>query len=46
VLCTKYGVSRDRADPNAVGAHRKNLRLSLETSLRRLGTDYIDVYYR
>lgn len=31
VLCTKYGVSRARADPNAAGAHRKNLRLSLET---------------
>ena len=45
VLCTKYGVSRDRADPNAAGAHRKNLRLSLETSLRRLRTDYIDVWY-
>ena len=45
VLCTKYGVSRDRADPNAAGAHRKNLRLSLETSLRRLRTDYIDVYW-
>jgi aryl-alcohol dehydrogenase-like predicted oxidoreductase len=45
VLCTKYGVSRDRADPNAAGAHRKNLRLSLETSLRRLRTDHIDVWY-
>jgi aryl-alcohol dehydrogenase-like predicted oxidoreductase len=45
VLCTKYGVSRDRADPNAAGGHRKNLRLSLETSLRRLRTDYIDVLY-
>jgi aryl-alcohol dehydrogenase-like predicted oxidoreductase len=45
VLSTKYGVSRDRGDPNAAGAHRKNLRLSLETSLRRLRTDYIDLYY-
>jgi aryl-alcohol dehydrogenase-like predicted oxidoreductase len=45
VLCTKYGVSRDPADPNAAGSHRKNLRLSLETSLRRLRTDHIDVYY-
>jgi aryl-alcohol dehydrogenase-like predicted oxidoreductase len=45
VLCTKYGVSRDSADPNAAGAHRKNLRLSLETSLRRLRTEYIDLYY-
>jgi aryl-alcohol dehydrogenase-like predicted oxidoreductase len=45
VLATKYGVSRDRDDPNAAGSHRKNLRLSLETSLRRLRTDYIDLYY-
>lgn len=45
VLATKYGVTRDRSDPNAAGSHRKNLRLSLETSLRRLGTDYIDLYY-
>jgi aryl-alcohol dehydrogenase-like predicted oxidoreductase len=45
VVATKYGVSRDRDDPNAAGNHRKNLRLSLETSLRRLRTDYIDLYY-
>ena len=45
MLATKYGVSRDRDDPNAAGNHRKNLRLSLETSLRRLRTDYIDLYY-
>ena len=29
-------MSRDPGDPNAAGNHRKNLRLSLETSLRRL----------
>ena len=34
VLATKYTVSRNRDDPNAAGNHRKNLRLSLETSLR------------
>ncbi len=45
VLSTKYTVSRDRDDPNAAGNHRKNLRLSLETSLRRLRTDYIDIYW-
>jgi aryl-alcohol dehydrogenase-like predicted oxidoreductase len=45
VLATKYTVSRDRADPNAAGNHRKNLMLSLETSLRRLRTDYIDLYW-
>jgi aryl-alcohol dehydrogenase-like predicted oxidoreductase len=45
VVATKYGVTRDGTDPNAAGAHRKNLRLSLDTSLRRLRTDYIDLYY-
>ncbi len=45
VLATKYTVSRDRGDPNAAGNHRKNLRLSLETSLRRLRTSYIDIYW-
>ncbi|HEY3953636.1 MAG TPA: aldo/keto reductase [Streptosporangiaceae bacterium] len=45
VLGTKYTVTRDRDDPNAAGNHRKNLRLSLETSLRRLRTDYLDIYW-
>jgi aryl-alcohol dehydrogenase-like predicted oxidoreductase len=45
VLGSKYTVSRDRADPNAAGNARKNLRISLETSLRRLNTDYLDVYW-
>ncbi|MGC5014737.1 aldo/keto reductase [Streptosporangium sp. DT93] len=45
VLGTKYTVSRDRADPNAAGNHRKNLRASLETSLRRLRTDHLDLYW-
>ncbi|GIH65254.1 oxidoreductase [Microbispora siamensis] len=45
VLGTKYTVSRDRSDPNAAGNHRKNLRASLETSLRRLRTDYVDLYW-
>ncbi len=45
VLATKYTVSRDRSDPNAAGNHRKNLRLPLETSLRRLRTDCLDIYW-
>ncbi|WP_219418791.1 aldo/keto reductase [Pseudonocardia nigra] len=45
VLATKYTGTRDRADPNAAGNHRKNLRLSLETSLRQLRTDHIDLYW-
>jgi aryl-alcohol dehydrogenase-like predicted oxidoreductase len=43
VVGSKYTVSRDRADPNAAGNHRKNLRLSLSTSLRRLRTDHLDM---
>lgn len=45
VVATKYSISRDRTDPNAAGNHRKNLTLSLESSLRRLRTDYIDLYW-
>jgi aryl-alcohol dehydrogenase-like predicted oxidoreductase len=45
VLATKYTVSRARDDANGAGNHRKNLRLSLKTSLRRLRTDYIDIYW-
>jgi aryl-alcohol dehydrogenase-like predicted oxidoreductase len=45
VLSTKYTVSRDTSDPNAAGNHRKNLLISLETSLRRLRTDYVDLYW-
>ncbi|MFC0566027.1 aldo/keto reductase [Plantactinospora siamensis] len=45
VLGSKYTVSRDGGDPNAAGNHRKNLRASLDTSLRRLGTDYLDIYW-
>jgi aryl-alcohol dehydrogenase-like predicted oxidoreductase len=45
VLATKYTVTRDATDPNGGGNHRKNLRLSLETSLRRLRTDHVDIYW-
>jgi aryl-alcohol dehydrogenase-like predicted oxidoreductase len=45
VLATKYTCSRDAGDPNAAGNHRKNLRGSLETSLRQLRTDHIDLYW-
>lgn len=45
VIGTKYTLTRDPADPNAAGNQRKNLIGSLERSLRRLRTDYIDVYW-
>jgi len=45
VLATKYTLSMDPADPNASGNQRKNLVRSVEASLRRLGTDYIDLLW-
>jgi aryl-alcohol dehydrogenase-like predicted oxidoreductase len=45
VLATKYASSTRRGDANAGGAQRKNLVQALDASLRRLGTDRIDVYW-
>ena len=45
VVATKYGVTTDKSDLNASGAHRKNLRRSVEGSLRRLQTDHIDLLW-
>jgi aryl-alcohol dehydrogenase-like predicted oxidoreductase len=45
VVSTKYAVNTRAGDPNAGGSHRKNLVQAVEGSLRRLGTDYIDLYW-
>lgn len=45
VVGTKYTISTRRGDVNACGNHRKNLFQSLEASLKRLRTDYIDLYW-
>lgn len=45
VLASKYALSADPADPNAGGSHRKSLRRAIDASLKRLGTDYIDLYW-
>jgi aryl-alcohol dehydrogenase-like predicted oxidoreductase len=45
VLATKFTLQSDPADPNTSGSHRKNLRRSVEASLRRLRTDYIDLLW-
>ena len=43
VIATKYTLNRHATDPNGGGNHRKNLVHSLEASLKRLQTDYIDL---
>jgi aryl-alcohol dehydrogenase-like predicted oxidoreductase len=45
VLATKYSSRIKPDDPNASENGRKNLMRSLETSLRRLRTDYVDLYW-
>ena len=45
VLATKYSLTLDPRDPNAGGNHRKSLVRSLEQSLRRLDTDYVDLLW-
>ncbi|MEH1942261.1 MAG: aldo/keto reductase [Nostoc sp.] len=49
VVATKYSfplqMNNKKGDPNASGNHRKNLIQSLESSLKRLNTDYIDLFW-
>ncbi|MEV4096657.1 aldo/keto reductase [Streptosporangium saharense] len=45
VLATKYTIATRPGDPNSGGNHRKSMVSSVEASLRRLGTDYIDLLY-
>lgn len=55
VLATKFGFNGSRSplaangdrpgNPHAGGAGSKNIHRALEASLRRLGTDYIDLYW-
>ncbi len=45
VIATKYSLTTRPNDPNGGGNHRKNLIQSVEASLRKLKTDYIDVLW-
>jgi aryl-alcohol dehydrogenase-like predicted oxidoreductase len=45
VVATKYSLSARKNDPNAGGNHRKNMRQAIEGSLRRLGTEFVDVLW-
>ncbi|MDF5721788.1 MAG: aldo/keto reductase [Rhizonema sp. PD37] len=49
VVATKYSfpleMNNHVGNPNGSGNHRKNMMQSLEGSLKRLGTDYIDLFW-
>ncbi len=45
VVATKFTFSARPGDPNAGGNGRKNILRAVEGSLRRLGTDYLDLYW-
>jgi aryl-alcohol dehydrogenase-like predicted oxidoreductase len=45
VLATKFTFNAEAGNPNAGGNGRKNIYRALEGSLRRLRTDYIDLYW-
>lgn len=44
-LSTKVGSHVDQADPTVSGLTRKAIVTAVEGSLRRLGTEYVDLYY-
>lgn len=45
VIASKYSLNMRTGDPNASGNHRKNMIQAVEASLKRLKTDYIDLYW-
>ena len=45
IVATKYTLSMDPQDVNAAGNHRKNMMVAVEQSLKRLQTDYIDLFW-
>jgi aryl-alcohol dehydrogenase-like predicted oxidoreductase len=46
VIATKYTNAAPGNDANAGGNQRKNMVQAVEASLKRLGTDYIDLYWQ
>ena len=45
VLATKYSLSMNPKNPNSGGNHRRSMITAVEDSLKRLNTDYIDLYW-
>lgn len=45
VIATKFTFNTQAGNPNAGGNGRKNIRRAIEASLKRLKTDYVDLYW-
>lgn len=45
VIATKFTMNQQHGNPNTGGNGRKNIYRALEGSLRRLATDYVDLYW-
>lgn len=45
VIATKFGFNAEKGNPHAGGNGRKHIYSALENSLRRLKTDYVDLYW-
>lgn len=45
VLSSKFSLNMNPTDINAGGNHRKNIWQSLKASLKRLDTDYLDIFW-
>jgi len=45
VVATKYSLMQRPGDPNSAGNSRKSMVTALDASLKRLGLDYIDIYW-
>ncbi len=46
VIATKFGFDVINGNPSATNSHPANIRKAIEGSLRRLRTNYIDLYYQ
>ena len=45
VVASKFALATDHNDPNSAGSHRRNLRRSIDNSLRRMNIEAIDLLW-
>jgi len=45
IIATKFTFNREQGNPNSGGNGHKNIYRALDQSLKRLGTDYVDLYW-